>query len=452
MQTNLLSGLLNGTALLFTLAAPSASQPSTLDLVGALEHLKVSLFEQIGPGVVNVQVVRHDLPSGLFTQLQRQMHSCLADANQRGEITGDEFDLWRQWTDRFLELTEKRLGETEDVSDSATLGDWGSFFDEVYSEWLEKTVSEEETAAPSLDRFSEKIKNRIAWLTANLKNSGLYHREPIVLRQCTGFVFEKGVVVTTQEVALPKRPNEWIRVYSDKQVAYSTGELLGRDEKTNVAVIRLASPGSELLPTIRNDAPSIPSVGTFVYDFHHPFNQSLTVSSGEITGGLRPLPFYSCASFLVTSLPTSPGTMGAPLVNIRGQLVGMRVAFMRQGSMSEVTYLLPADQLTAVASQIIQHGGVERGCIGVYVDEVAQSSDGRHYVVVRGIMPDSPASKGGVMKGDVIVALDGKPVFCRMTLLNALSAYKPNDAVTLEIEREGHPEKVQMSLAPMPNR
>jgi S1-C subfamily serine protease len=434
------------------LAASVSSEPSPLDIVQALEEVKSSLYERIRPGVVKVQVVRHDLPSGLYTALQGNTHECLADAYRRGEITADELDLWRQWTDRFLELTEKRIGDVDGDADTAVLGDWGEFFDGVYKEWWEGTVSDEESLSPSLDRFAEKIQNRLETLKGNLKNYGLYQREPIVLRQSTGFVFQRGIVVTTQEVAVPKKSNEWIRVYCGTQVAYSTGELLGKDEETNVAVIRLASPGSELEPTILVDSSADPKVGSMIYAFCHDFNQPLSMWSGEITGGLRPLPIYRCASFFETSFPTSPGTLGSPMVNVRGELVGMRTAFMRQGSMSEVTYALPAEQLAAVTSQIIQHGGVERACIGVYVDEVTVSNGAKHFVLVRGIMPDSPAYRSGVKVGDIIVALNGKPVYCRMTLLNALSSYKPSDPVVLDIEREGRAEVVQVELAPMPQR
>ena len=165
-----------GIALLLFAANSVYSQPAALDIVQALEEAKSSLYERIGPGVVKVQVVRHDLPTGLFTALQGNTHECLADSYRRGEITAEELDLWRQWMDRFLEVTEKRLSETDVPSDPTTLGDWGSFFDGVYAEWWEKTVPKEEPVPSSLSRFAEKIKARYQGL---LDRVSLYrHSQP----------------------------------------------------------------------------------------------------------------------------------------------------------------------------------------------------------------------------------------------------------------------------------
>src|SRR5690606_38368356 len=156
-------------------------------------------------------------------------------------------------------------------------------------------------------------------------------------------------------------------------------------------------------PTIDLSEPIGAGVGSYVFSFYHAFNQPLSMRTGEVTGADRRLPFFHCASFFETSLPTCPGTLGSPIVDIEGRLVGMNTVFMSQGTMSEVTFALPALQLKSVIEQIKNHGQVERGCIGVFVDEHPRRDGHGTVVLVREVLEESPAHASGLMPGDIIL-------------------------------------------------
>jgi serine protease Do len=123
--------------------------------------------------------------------------------------------------------------------------------------------------------------------------------------------------------------------------------------------------------------------------------------------------------------------------------------FMAQGTMSEITFAVPALQLRAAADQIIQNGRVARGCMGVYLNETVRKGQSGRVVVVSGLVPNSPASRSGIRNGDIILSLNGKEVHCRTSLLSALSHYRPNDMITLALERNDESVTVQLPLAPL---
>ena len=438
--------------LVSTLVPALASSQSSLEIVKALQEVKSSLYGQVEAGVVNVQVVRQDQPAALVSALQQGLTRVQSAAFRGRKISSEEMDLWGNWGNSFLIFVQDHFMESLNEETSSTApSEWESRFAEIYDAWAERALEDTDSSSEEYLLFKEALDLLIKGLVTSLQARKIPRLQPAVLRQGTGFIVEPGVVVTTQDVASIKHPREWIRVSLGSEVTFCTGELVGHDAETNVAVVRLASPGSEIKPTLSLSRTGKAPVGSYLYSFYYAFNQPLSMCSGEVTGGNRRLPIFHCASFFETSLPTSPGMMGSPLVNCEGELVGMRTVFMGHGSMSEVTYALPAEQLHAVVDQILRHGSVERGCLGVFVDElVIGFGPGKRIVMVKKILPESPAYRGGLRIGDIITSLNGRSVHCRTTLLTALSLHRPNDKVDLSVEREGEEETFTISLAPLP--
>jgi len=444
-------------AFLFSVSSLALAQgnpelQSSLSTLRALENVKKDLHERIADGIVTVQLVRRDLPTGLLSALERCTSEAQIVSWRRGEINEAERDQWRQWCNSFLSQAERELLALHAERASDDPAGWDSFLGRSFQTWIARAEVEYGSKDESFRKFRERLNARLVRLSGTLERMRMPRGQPVILRQSTGFLVDKGIVVTTRDVARIQNPNEWVRVYSGKQIAYSTGEVLGCDNETSIAVIRLASPGSSLESTIPFPEAQNTSIGTFVFSFYHAFNQlSLSMRTGEVTGTDRELPFFHGATFLETSIPTSPGTLGAPLVDSEGQLVGMGNLFMCQGTMSEITYALPADQLRSVVNQILRNGRVERGCIGVYLKEVPCLDGSQKHVLVTGVVPGSAASEGGVQPGDIITALDGNSVHCRTSLLSALSRYKVNDRVTLMIQRKNQPMSLQLCLVPLPD-
>lgn len=426
-------------------------QPSPFDHLRALQQVKQEMYQKIAPGIVSVELVHKSVPAWAVSTLERCADECRSQPWKCGNITEAELGLWQEWGDSFLRHAEQQIQTGGlPVSGTGEAVTWKSFLDQTLTEW-EATIGSNETAAnqSALQHFQEALSTHMGKLADRLGQIESRALRPIVLKQSTGFVIDPGVIVTTFDLARNKTHYEQIRVWSDAQVAYSTGEIVGQDPETNLVVIRLKGPGETLQPTIQISPEAEASIGDFVYAFWHAFGQPVSMRSGEVTGILRKVPLFECATFLETSLPTSPGTLGGPIVNLNGELVGMGSVFMIQGSMSEITYALPNNQLRFVVNQIRKTGVVQRGRLGVFVDEQLETEgDGREVVITR-VDPDSAAARHGLQAGDIITAVNDEPVHCRMTLVSNLMKYRPMEAIDLLINREGREVHVSLGLDPV---
>ncbi|MCA9449440.1 MAG: trypsin-like peptidase domain-containing protein, partial [Candidatus Omnitrophica bacterium] len=313
---------------------------------GGIEYLKNmqaakrEIYRSASPSVVRVQLVHRSMPAFLLSKLNRRASECEIDPWFRGEISNEEAALWRGWCQSFVDFADQKFLPSVQ-SDNETV-DWEKSLADVYDQWIEmvRVEMEGQENAESLDRFSEKLSAHVAGLGEELKTSSVISPKPLVRDQSSGVVIREGYVVTTMNIAKRHGPDDWIRVWSDTEVAFSTGEIVGVDPHTNLAVIRLATRNSTLAPPIGVNLDVKPEVGDFVFSFYHPFNQGLSMQTGEITSLYNQLPFFQCAAFHGTSFPTSPGSLGGPIVDLDGNLVGINTIFMSQGNMSEITYAL----------------------------------------------------------------------------------------------------------------
>jgi len=140
--------------------------------------------------------------------------------------------------------------------------------------------------------------------------------------------------------------------------------------------------------------------------------------------------------------------MGAPLVDLQGNLIGVTSVFLAQGTMSEITYAIPVQELKTVVGQILASGKVQRALLGIAVEDI--QIEKQPAVVVAKVNPGSPADIAGVKLGDQIVTVAQKVIHTRMDLVTTLSSCRPNDTVEIEILREGVPVRIPVTLAPLP--
>lgn len=436
-------------ALIQTLVVNGTAWSQTpLDSIKALQEQRNQLFQKISPGIVSIELVHRSLPAWELAQIERWANEFRLQPWRFGNLSEEEAEMWRNWCDTFLMGLEARISEGKFETESDSPNEWKDLLQDFLEEWQTRErgflVGGNEAA---FDRFTKAISDQISLLHEKVQN---FSFKPLPVRQMTGFMVDKGVAVTTLDIARHKGPYDNIRVWSDALVQYSTGEVIGQDPETNVAVIRLSSPGSELLPTINFNSDKSARIGDFMFAFWHAFSQPLSMRTGEVTGTLRKIPFFHCATFLETSLPTSPGTLGAPLVNLDGDFIGMGTVFMAQGSMTEVTFALPAPILLTVVDQIRKDGSVQRGKLGVFVNEIADSDHDGKKVVVREVEPDSTAARHGLQVGDVILSVNDEPIHCKMHLLANLSRFKPKQEIILTVDRHGQPTRISLDLDPMP--
>jgi serine protease DegQ len=237
-----------------------------------------------------------------------------------------------------------------------------------------------------------------------------------------------------------------------------SGEILGTDEDTDVALVRVAAENLTAIPMA--DSSQL-QVGDFVVAVGNPFGLGQSVTDGLVSGlGRSGLPGLGFQNFIQTSASINPGNSGGALVNLRGELVGINTAiFNPSGSGAGnigIGFAIPTDLARDVVRQLQSFGEVRRGTLGVetqeITDEIAQalSLDSRRGAVVTRVQSGSPAAAAGLRAGDVITAIDGRAVTTRQDLHNAEGLLPVGRAVPLTVLREGREVNVSAAVKARP--
>jgi len=186
-------------------------------------------------------------------------------------------------------------------------------------------------------------------------------------------------------------------------------------------------------------------VGQWVVAIGSPFGLDQTVTAGIISAkGRADVGIAAYEDFIQTDAAINPGNSGGPLVNLKGQVVGVNTAIAsRNGGYMGVGFSIPINMARTVKDSIIKHGRVDRGMLGAGIqdldDKLAESFgfQGTEGVLVSQVFPDSPADKAGLQTGDIIVRLNGKPTHDRNQLRYMVAATAPGTNATMTVFREG---------------
>jgi serine protease Do len=184
--------------------------------------------------------------------------------------------------------------------------------------------------------------------------------------------------------------------------------VVGRDKPTDIAVLQIKPENLTAVPM--GDSGSL-EVGDFVLAIGNPFGLGQAVTSGIVSAlGRTGLGIEGYEDFIQTDASINPGNSGGALVTLDGRLVGVNTAILsKTGASNGVGFAIPIDMARKVMQQIVAHGEVQRGRIGVALREPTDIK-GRMGAEIASVEPASPADRAGLAKGDVITAVDGKPV------------------------------------------
>jgi serine protease Do len=262
----------------------------------------------------------------------------------------------------------------------------------------------------------------------------------------SGFILSSdGYVLTNAHVV--EGSDEVFVTLTDKREFKA--RIVGADKRTDVAVVKIDTTG---LPAVKIGDVNRLRVGEWVMAIGSPFGLDNTVTAGIVSAKGRDTGDF--LPFIQTDVAINPGNSGGPLINMRGEVVGINSQiYSRSGGFMGISFAIPIDEATRVADQLRTSGRVIRGRIGVQIDqvtkEVAESIGlGKPAgALVRSVEPGGPAEKAGFEPGDIITRFDGKTIEKAGDLPRIVGGTKPGTKASAQVFRRGSSRELSVTVA-----
>jgi serine protease Do len=259
----------------------------------------------------------------------------------------------------------------------------------------------------------------------------------------SGFIVNKqGYVFTNAHVV---EGADIVKVTLINKKTY-VAKVVGVDKKADVAVLKIKAPAEELTVVAFGDSKKV-AIGEWVLAIGNPFGLQNTVTSGIVSAKGRRDQIQNgdaYQDFIQTDAAVNPGNSGGPLVNLKGEVVGINSSiYTRTGGYMGVSFAIPINMAAKLAEDLIYEGRVTRGYLGIGIDNVSEnladalglgSTSG---CLVREVMKNGPAAKGGLKEGDIILKVQGAVVQDASDLRNMVADLKPAEKYDFEILRDG---------------
>ena len=260
-----------------------------------------------------------------------------------------------------------------------------------------------------------------------------------------------GLVITNNHVV--SRADE-IKVHLNDKRQFKA-KLVGTDPKTDIAVLKIEA---ESLPTVTWADSDKLEVGEFVLAIGNPFGLNQTVTLGIVSAvGRARMGIAEYEDFIQTDAAINPGNSGGPLVNTRGELVGINTAiFSQSGGNMGIGFAVPSNMARSILQQLVESGRVVRGWLGVSIQDLTPELAKQFGiskpkgVLVGDVLADSPAERAGIERGDVILEFDGKPVEDPAQLRNVVAQMGVGEKAAIKLIRDKRSKVVSVIIGEQP--
>jgi serine protease Do len=263
----------------------------------------------------------------------------------------------------------------------------------------------------------------------------------------SGFIVRSDGIIMTNAHVVDGASNVTVKLADRREFK---AKVIGVDKQTDIAVLKI---DAKDLPTVKLGDSSKVQVGQWVLAIGSPYGFENTVTAGIVSATSRALPDGTYTPFIQTDAPINPGNSGGPLFNMSGQVIGINSQIYSQtGGYQGLSFAIPIDLASQIEQQLLAHGKVERGRIGVTIQDVSQGLaqsfglDKPTGALISSVEKDSPADKAGLESGDVILAMNGQKVERSNQLPPMVAAVKPGNKATFEIWRKGKRKDITVTV------
>ena len=232
-------------------------------------------------------------------------------------------------------------------------------------------------------------------------------------------------------------------------------KVIGADRRSDIAVLKIEASG---LPIVKIGNPDKIRVGEWVAAIGAPFGLENSVTSGIVSAKSRTLPDSNYVPFIQTDVAVNPGSSGGPLLNLKGEVIGINSQiYSRTGGYMGLSFAIPIDVAKKVEKDLVEHGKVRRGRLGIGIQTVDQALaksfhlDEPAGVIVNGVEQGGPADKAGVKPGDIVLQFAGKDVGRPNDLPALVAATKPGTKTDLEVWRKGGRKTLPVTVGELPD-
>jgi len=266
----------------------------------------------------------------------------------------------------------------------------------------------------------------------------------------SGFVIDaRGYVLTNAHVV---KDQDEIKVELPDRTRFDA-KVVGIDEKADVAVLRIDPGKTRLSVAAFGDSDKL-RIGEWVLALGNPYMFRNTVTAGIVSAlGRNEMEGEGYSDYIQTDAAVNPGNSGGPLVNLKGEVVGINSSiWSRSGGYQGISFAIPIDMAKRIAEDLIYDGVVTRGWLGMVIEDVdpeladALRIPGRNGAKVVQVAPGSPAMAGGAKAGDIVLDLSGKPVTGSADLRNRVASMRPGTKVDLHVLRDGKETDLSVTL------
>ncbi|AWI74338.1 peptidase [Parazoarcus communis] len=254
----------------------------------------------------------------------------------------------------------------------------------------------------------------------------------------SGFIVSADGVILTNAHVVADATQVTVKLMDKREF---TAKVIGIDRPTDIAVLRI---DARDLPTVPLGDPSQTRVGEWVLAIGAPFGFENSVTAGIVSAKSRSLPDEGYVPFIQTDVAINPGNSGGPLLNLKGEVIGINSQiYSRSGGYQGLSFAIPINVAAQVRDQLVTHGKVTRGRLGVSVQDLNQALansfglETAHGALVSRVDTDGPAAKAGIEPGDIIIGLNGERVESSAELPPKVAAIAPGESVKVEIWRQG---------------